>query len=465
MLRYLVGPVTRTFAEQNLQRFRQAGVCLAFIADGDVDLTFKPGDDCDAPGSPVEVNGDNAARPHVSLCMIVRNEEHHLPDCLRSAADLVDELIVVDTGSQDRTRELAREFGARVFDFPWPDSFGRARNESLSHARGKWILWLDADDRLDEENRQHLKAVLAALGDGRDAYAMKVRSALDPNRTGFRMLDQVRLFRNLPEIHWDYRIHEQILPAVSRAGGRVRWTPVVIDHVGYQDAGTRQQKLDRNLRLLEMDAAERSDDSFSLFNLGWTLLDLGRSEEALPNLQRSLEKAASHSSILRKLYYLLGFCHRNLGRPDEALKVCQQGLARFPDDAELLLEEGMMLRDKGDLAGAEQSWLKLLAPRQGKYFASEEVGLRGFRTRQLLTEIYARQERWREAEVQCRAALAERPEFEPAWLGLAEIFLRQNRRNDLEELLERVEGTGAPLAKLAWLRARAQQPLAAGAAG
>jgi hypothetical protein len=75
------------------------------------------------------------------------------------------------------------------------------------------------------------------------------------------MLDQVRIFRNLPEIRWDYRIHEQILPSVNRAGGSVRWTDIVVDHVGYQDASVRRRKLERNLRLLEMDDAERTDDS------------------------------------------------------------------------------------------------------------------------------------------------------------------------------------------------------------
>jgi len=369
---------------------------------------------------------------------------------------LPDEIIVVDTGSADRTRDVAREFGEEVFDFPWPDSFGRARNESLGHARGKWILWLDADDRLDAENRERLKEVLAGLGDERDAYAMKVRSVLDAERTGFRLLDQVRLFRNLPEIRWDYRIHEQILPAVNRAGGGIRWAPVTIDHVGYVEAETRRKKLERNLRLLEMDGAERPDDSFSLFNLGWTLLDLGRAQEGQGHLQRSLDGAAPQSSILRKLYHLLGVCHRNLGRPGEALKILQQGLGLFPDDGEMLLDEGLLLRDQGDFVDAERSWLKLLAPRQGNYFASEEVGLRGYKTRQLLTEIYARQERWLEAEVQCRASLAERADFEPAWLGLAEIQLRQGRESDLENLLQRLEQQGAPAAKLAWLRGRGQ---------
>src|SRR5262249_30962404 len=89
-----------------------------------------------------------AAMPRVSLCMIVRDEEANLPRCLRSAADLVDEMVVVDTGSADGTREFARRLGARVVDFAWVDSFAAARNASLDHATGEWIFWLDADEYL-----------------------------------------------------------------------------------------------------------------------------------------------------------------------------------------------------------------------------------------------------------------------------------------------------------------------------
>ena len=81
-------------------------------------------------------------RPRVSLCLIVKNEEAHLPACLRSAADLVDEIVVVDTGSTDRTREVAAELGAKVYDYPWSDDFAAARNESLRHAGGNWIFWI-----------------------------------------------------------------------------------------------------------------------------------------------------------------------------------------------------------------------------------------------------------------------------------------------------------------------------------
>src|SRR4029450_5445578 len=98
------------------------------------------------------------------LSTLGKNEEANLPDCLRSVADLVDEIIIVDTGSTDRTKEVAKQFGAQVFDFPWIDNFAAARNESLSHATCPWILWLDADDRIDEANHQGLRRRLSPVG-------------------------------------------------------------------------------------------------------------------------------------------------------------------------------------------------------------------------------------------------------------------------------------------------------------
>ncbi|MCH8018826.1 glycosyltransferase family 2 protein, partial [candidate division KSB1 bacterium] len=87
-------------------------------------------------------------KPSLSLCMIVKNEEEYLQECLESIEDVVDEIIVVDTGSTDRTVEIARQFDAEVHHIPWNDDFAAARNESIKHASGDWILQLDADERL-----------------------------------------------------------------------------------------------------------------------------------------------------------------------------------------------------------------------------------------------------------------------------------------------------------------------------
>ena len=100
----------------------------------------------------------------VSLCMIVKNEEDVLERCLKSAADLVDEIIIVDTGSTDRTKEIAARFTGKLFDFPWRDDFSAARNESFSHASMDYCLWLDADDVLLEEDRKAFLALKEKIG-------------------------------------------------------------------------------------------------------------------------------------------------------------------------------------------------------------------------------------------------------------------------------------------------------------
>src|ERR1700728_350580 len=101
----------------------------------------------------------------VSLCIIARNEAANLAACLGPLTAIVSEVIVVDTGSTDDTRAIALASGARVFEFPWCDDFAAARNESLRHATGEWVLWMDADDRVDEPNRQRLRELFAGLKD------------------------------------------------------------------------------------------------------------------------------------------------------------------------------------------------------------------------------------------------------------------------------------------------------------
>jgi glycosyltransferase involved in cell wall biosynthesis len=182
--------------------------------------------------------------------------------------DLVDELVIVDTGSADQTKGIAESFQAKVFDFPWCDSFAAARNHSLAQATGDWVFWLDADDRLDEANRKMLRSLFANLKDENAAYVMKCHCLPDPTTGATTIVDHVRLFRNEPEIRWKYRVHEQILPSLRALGTNVLWSDVVIHHQGYQDKDLRRRKLDRDSRLLTKENSDCPDDPFTLFNLG-----------------------------------------------------------------------------------------------------------------------------------------------------------------------------------------------------
>jgi FkbM family methyltransferase len=380
--------------------------------------------------------------PKVSWCLIVKNEEANLADCLAPVRELVEEIIVVDTGSTDCTREIAASLGARVFEFPWVDSFSAARNACLTHATGQWIFWLDADDRIDADNRERLRALLAGLGNENDAWVMKCHCLPGPEGGSGTVVDHVRLFRNVTDLRWDYRVHEQILPAVRRAGHKVRWCDVVIQHVGYQDSALRQRKLQRDWRLLQKEHTERPDDAFILFNLGSISVETGRLNDALGYLQRSLAKSDPRDSIVRKLYALLAQCHRLLGQGELSLCACRKGREFYPDDVELLFQDGLTRRATGDRAGARDCWMQMRQPHRTDHFASIDAALCGYKTLHNLADLELEAGNLAEAESHWRSTLAAQPDFVPARLGLGEVYLRLGRWADLEQTATTLAGVG-----------------------
>lgn len=297
----------------------------------------------------------------VSLCMIVRDEESSLAACLSSVADLVDEVVVVDTGSCDGTKEIAIRYGAKVYDFAWRDDFAAARNESLRHARGTWVFWLDGDEWLDDDNRSKLRSLFAGLGRDMMAYSMCQLclhvSSLPGAAGGFdQRVEQVRLFPNHPAVRWSYRVFEQIFPAVQRQGGRVQKTDVVIHHSGYQDAGQHHRKIERNLRLAELDLRDHPDDAYVLHTLGIFHQMLGQDAESVPRLSAAREHLPPQASYGAKLHALLVQAHQRLGQTDAALEINQAGRAHYPEDDELRFQEATLREQTGNLAGAEAAW-------------------------------------------------------------------------------------------------------------
>lgn len=400
--------------------------------------------------SPLPSSGE---RPKVSLCMIVKNEEHNLGECLKSCADLVNEIVIVDTGSTDRTKEIARQFGARVFDFAWVDSFAAARNESLKHATGQWIFWMDADDRMDEENRHKFRDLFANLKDEMAAYLIVCKVMPSEPDKPIRVVDHTRVFPNHPQVRWNYRVHEQILPSVVRLGGTVRRTDVAVRHVGYTDEGASLGKLQRNLRLMEMDYKENPSDPFTLYNLGRAHERLGKLSEALQMWEKSLANAAPQETYVAKLYFLLAQGSYQLGRKKEAYLACMAGLARFPTDVELLLQASNFIMDVGDLRAAEACLLRLLQmPRDG-ITLGDDPGLRTFKARCQLARIYRDQKRLKESEAQWREALKEDPKYAQAWLGLGQVFLDQSRWDDLDQAISSLEANQHGMMEAAVLRA------------
>lgn len=163
----------------------------------------------------------------VSLCMIVKNEEKILRRCLDSVADLVDELIIVDTGSEDATKEIAAEYGAEVYDFSWTDDFSAARNFAFSKAAKEYIYSADADEMLDEENRRRFQLLKENLLPEIEIVQMKYKNQLKYN-TVYNYDEEYRpkLFKRLREFVWEAPIHETV-----RLSPIVYDSDIVIEHL------------------------------------------------------------------------------------------------------------------------------------------------------------------------------------------------------------------------------------------
>ncbi|NOU81556.1 glycosyltransferase [Paenibacillus sp. LMG 31459] len=148
--------------------------------------------------------------PTISLCMIVRNEEKSLGRCLSSVADIVDEMVIVDTGSTDRTKQIAADFGAHIYDFEWIQDFAAARNYSFSQATCEYILWLDADDVIEETDRERFKALKASLSSEYHSVSMTYILSADDDGKPLVTLRRNRLLRRDCQFQWIGAVHEYV---------------------------------------------------------------------------------------------------------------------------------------------------------------------------------------------------------------------------------------------------------------
>lgn len=230
------------------------------------------------------------AEPRLSVCLIAKNEEKFLGQCLRSIRGTASQIVVVDTGSTDRTTAIAEEHGAEVHYFTWCDDFSAARNAALEHATGDWVLVLDADEELSPEGIAELKQAMNAANT--ISWRLPV---VDAGREAEGCTYVPRLFRNAPGLFYVSRVHEQVFSSVEVR--REEWdmetgvgTAKLIHHGYTAEVIKDRNKIARNLRLLELAIEEIPGDPNLLMNYG---LELIRSERPAEGLSRYAEAFAA----------------------------------------------------------------------------------------------------------------------------------------------------------------------------
>lgn len=272
----------------------------------------------------------------LSLTMIVRDEESTLGRVLGQAANFCDEMVVVDTGSQDHTPEIARQAGARVLDFAWIDDFAAARNVSLRACRGDWVLWLDADDILTPDVQEAIRtAKREILTDNLDAIATPYRYSFAAG-TGECTFSfhRERLARRVPELCWAGAVHEVLMIPGSRVLHR---EDLYIEH--HPDPTKRESKSSRNLRITELAVHTGDRSSRTLYYYACELRDAGRDADALEGyevyLQDPCEGWEQYTALIG-----MSECSERLGRPEEAVDHLHAAVRLDPSRAEAFLRLG-----------------------------------------------------------------------------------------------------------------------------
>ncbi|MBW2644617.1 MAG: glycosyltransferase [Deltaproteobacteria bacterium] len=223
------------------------------------------------------------AKIKISLCMIVKNEESCLGRCLKSVHKYVDEIIIVDTGSEDKTVEIAESYGAKIYHHPWENDFSKHRNQSLSYATGDWILQLDADEELFAEDGPNLKRVVKSR---KADYYQCIFYDMKKDGSVHGAFNLIRLFRNGMGMSYTRKVHNQLCRVGTGAYSRLR-----IRHYGYDLSREKMEaKHIRTTTLLEEMIAMNPEDVYNRYQLA-----------ASYSMHKDYDKAVEHGEFALKI--------------------------------------------------------------------------------------------------------------------------------------------------------------------
>jgi tetratricopeptide (TPR) repeat protein len=295
----------------------------------------------------------------VTAALIIRDEEEFIEDCLLSLMGYVDEIVLVDTGSRDRTVEIASRFPVKLHRFPWRNDFSAARNHALDKASGDWILYIDADERLVAPSRDALSNIVA------DNQKVAWRLRLYP-RVGWTAYSELRLFRNDPRIRFEGVIHESMwsgVEAVARADGLdIGSCDLGLRHIGYEM--DQRPKNPRNIPLLREHLSRDPDNFFCWWHLGECLRLAGDEDAAAAAWLRGITRLRAVEPPSRDLAHsLLYLALLNLRqkRGETIDDLLAEAMASFPGNLALQFIYARCAIHRGDLEAAGQILERLLA--------------------------------------------------------------------------------------------------------
>ena len=280
--------------------------------------------------------------PTISLCIIAKNEQDNLANCLNSVKDIVDEIIIVDTGSTDKTKEIAKKFNAKAFDFKWIDDFSAARNESLKHATKDWILVLDADEVIDEEGKKKIKEAVENADDFA-GFALEQRSYINKffegaikNTSGFELVKLhpfyiphylVRLFRNNSGISFRHSVHELVEDSMDEQHLKYKKTDIALHHLGsVKSANFIDAKADQYSKIILKQLEEQPESA--RYNYQAARMYVGKGDFA--NALKYFEKAAKIDPNYKLVFSEIAKVYLGMNDANHAIEYFRKSMKHNP---------------------------------------------------------------------------------------------------------------------------------------
>ena len=332
----------------------------------------------------------------ISLCMIVRDEEETLARCLESVKGLVDEIVIVDTGSQDRTKEIARGYTQKVYDFRWQDDFSEARNFAFAKAEKGWCMWLDADDVFAEGKQEEFLRLKQKLSQTTDVVMLPYHMGFDGKGRPSLIYYRERIVRNSPEYRFKGRVHEAIVPK-----GEIVSSEIPVEHRKVKQGDSR-----RNLKIYSQ--MEERGEEFSprdLYYYGRELTAHRNFEKGRKILTDFLERKDGWSENKIDATRQLAQCFYGLGEDDKALAAFFQGFCYDLPRGETCCCVGKHFFDRGRFQEAVYWYERALHAEMKKEsgaFVNEECY--GYLPAISLCVCYDRMGDWETAELYNRTA-------------------------------------------------------------
>jgi glycosyltransferase involved in cell wall biosynthesis len=376
----------------------------------------------------------------LSVCMIVKNEERHLAACLGSVRAIADEIVIVDTGSTDRTVEIARQFGAKILHHAWENDFSKARNIGLNAASGMWILQIDADERL-ENPRELLKVLKENQFSNTGGFFVDVFSTArraDGGADNYRT-QLLRVFKNHPAIRFSGAIHEQISDAISRAGFEIQPTNIAINHLGYDISPeeTRQKNL-RNLELLKTELLKKPQDAYLLLQLAKTYLALGNLAEAENTISEALHFAETHSTIRPQILNLGGVIAFQNRQPDVAVSRARESVSLIENQSFAHFILGEAYWSQQNFQQSLAAFLKMGSAQNNPDLRAAIAGEYNLPPEQLAFKTgrcYVALQDWKSAEISFKKGLEANSQSADCLIGLANVSARTGNIPQAKNLL------------------------------